>query len=434
MSSRPPYDPPPPSRPPGSRWLARLLHGGKGRKPDASPDDWAADLDWVSPRELEAQQARRKQRRPFWQAGATVQPTANPRSPHAKLVLRRRIAALLVLAVGIFALWFLIALFQPFYGSGSGEVTVNIPRGATAGEIGDQLARDGVISSSFFFNLRASIGGDRGKLRAGVFHLEHGMSYSATLAALTSNAAGAYEIAVTIPEGYSREEIAKIARADGLVGNYVVASRHSSLISPQRYGAHADVHQLEGFMFPDTYYVPPHSNVTTLIAEQIAAFKSNFAKVNMSYARSVNLTPYDVLTIASIIPREAQQPSDYPKVAAVIYNRLKAGMTLGLDTTLLYYFNDPTLDLTNSDLRTRTPYNTGLYRGLPPTPIGNPGLAALQAAAHPTLGFPDFYFIVNPKTCGYLSYAITLPEFESEEAVYNAAAAGHGGIAPEKCS
>ena len=112
-------------------------------------------------------------------------------------------------------------------------------------------------------------------------------------------------------------------------------------------------------------------------------FKQEFAKVNLNYARSKHLTPYDVLIIASIIEEEAATSHDLPLVSSVIYNRLKAHMPLGMDSTTRYEFNDYTKPLTQSQLAARSPYNTRLNTGLPPTPIGNPGMAAIEAAAAP---------------------------------------------------
>ena len=141
---------------------------------------------------------------------------------------------------------------------------------------------------------------------------------------------------------------------------------------------------LEGFLFPATYDFLRHTTGRQLVAEQLAAFCRNWRSVDMSYARSKNLTPYDVLTIASMIEKEAAVPSERPIIAAVIYNRLRAGVPLGIDATLRYGLGiPPTESIHVSQLQNRTPYNTRLHYGLPPTPIANPGLASIRAAAHP---------------------------------------------------
>jgi len=141
---------------------------------------------------------------------------------------------------------------------------------------------------------------------------------------------------------------------------------------------------LEGFLFPATYDFLHGTTSRQLVHAQLAAFCRNWRSVNMAYARSKNLTPYDVLTIASMIEREAAVPAERPLVAAVIYNRLHEGMPLGIDATLRYGLHiPPTESIHQSQLANPTAYNTRLHTGLPPTPISNPGLASIRAAAHP---------------------------------------------------
>src|SRR5581483_517416 len=135
---------------------------------------------------------------------------------------------------------------------------------------------------------------------------------------------------------------------------------------------------------------------TALVEKQLADFQAKWAKVNLRYARSKNLTPYDVLTIASMIEKEAVVDSERPLIAAVIYNRLHARMSLGIDATIRYALHIPgTESLTESALKDPTPYNTRLHKGLPPTPICNPGLASIEAAAHPAR-VDYLYFVAKP--------------------------------------
>ena len=137
-------------------------------------------------------------------------------------------------------------------------------------------------------------------------------------------------------------------------------------------------------MFPATYTIRPGEQAGG--ARRPSSWRrsaTNVAKVDMSYAQSKNLTPYDVLTIASMIEREARAPGDRAKVAAVIYNRLHLGMKLGIDATILYYLGSWSATIHQSDIDSHEPYNTRHEPGLPPTPICNPGLASIEAAAHP---------------------------------------------------
>ena len=152
----------------------------------------------------------------------------------------------------------------------------------------------------------------------------------------------------------------------------------------------------EGFLFPATYDFFKNTPSKQLVRDQLDAFAENWAHVNLHYASRKNLTPYDVLIIASMIEKEVRVRSERPLVAAVIYNRLHAHMPLGIDATIRYALDVPaTESLRESQLHDPTPYNTRLHAGLPPTPIANPGLASIQAAAHPAK-VDYLYFVRKP--------------------------------------
>jgi len=177
------------------------------------------------------------------------------------------------------------------------------------------------------------------------------------------------------------------------------ASESFKGFNPDRYGAQ-NPPSLEGFLFPATYDLPHKPNVDDLIARQLDAFNQYMDQVNMKYAKSKNLTPYDVLIIASMIEREAVVDKDRKLIAAVIYNRLHDGMPLQIDATIRYAENNWTKPLTDSDLQINSPYNTYTHTTLPPTPIGNPGLASIQAAAHPA-SVDYLYYVAKPNGCGH---------------------------------
>ena len=149
----------------------------------------------------------------------------------------------------------------------------------------------------------------------------------------------------------------------------------------------------------------------------------------MRYARSKNLTTYDVLIIGSMIEREVQVPKERKLVAAVIYNRLHDGMPLQIDATIRYASGNFTKPISPSELQIDSPYNTYTNSGLPPGPIGNPGLASIEAAAHPAQ-VPYLYYVVKPNTCGEHTFATTEAEFNRAKAAYDQARAANGGNAP----
>jgi hypothetical protein len=233
---------------------------------------------------------------------------------------------------------------------------------------------------------------------------------------------------ITLPEGYDRRQVAAIAEDAGLGGGYLKASQSFNGFDPARYGAESP-DSLEGFLFPATYELPRRPTADDLVARQLDAFKQNIAQVDMRHARSKNLTTYDVLIIASMIDREVLVPKERKLVAAVIYNRLHAGIPLGIDATVRYATGNFTKPLSSSELAVDSPYNTREVSGLPPGPIGNPGLASIEAAAHPA-DVPYLYYVVKPNTCGEHTFATTAAEFDRASAAYDAAREANGGKAP----
>jgi len=172
--------------------------------------------------------------------------------------------------------------------------------------------------------------------------------------------------------------------------------------------------------------------VRELVGRQLHAFKQNLRQVDMRYARSKNLTVFDVVTIASMIDREAQVPRERKLVASVIYNRLSQDIALGIDATIRFATGNWSEPLKVSELEIDSGYNTRENLGLPPGPIGNPGLAALRAAARPARTDYIFY-VVEPGTCGEHSFSATDAEFQRDVEEYNRAREARGGKSPTDC-
>jgi uncharacterized YceG family protein len=229
---------------------------------------------------------------------------------------------------------------------------------------------------------------------------------------------------IIFPEGFTRAQMAerigevnKIAKQKRNVSprlsprRYLVQTSGSSRV-PRPFLTEGPPPNLEGFLFPATYEFTKRTTTRQLVNHQLAAFTKNWAKVNMRYARSKNLTPYDVLIIASMIEKEVIAPEERRLVAAVIYNRLKAGMTLGIDATLRYGFGiPPTESIRQSQLDSDNPYNTRKLTGLPPTPIANPGLASIRAAARPAK--VNYLFFVRKPDKVHHFFTASEREFEN---------------------
>ena len=345
--------------------------------------------------------------------------------------LPRPSAVLIVVAIFLVALLiFLNALFQPFHGGDGKDLTFKVKRGESAGAVADRLDEGGIVSSGTLFEIRLLLAGHRNDLLAGQYALAEGMSYGEVIDALTTPPSQRTKV-VTVPEGYSREQIASLATDSGLEGSYEKASKSSKLIDPAKYGAE-NAPSLEGFLFPSTYELKPKSTADDLVAAQLAAFEKEFEKVDMKFAESKNLTAYDVLIIASMIDREVQLAEERKLVASVIYNRLDQGEPLGIDATIRYATGNYDKPLTESDLALDSAYNTRENAGLPPTPIGNPGLDAIQAAANPA-DTDYLFYVVKPGTCGEHEFTETLEEHTAAQARYDAAREAAGGKSPDTC-
>lgn len=327
-------------------------------------------------------------------------------------------------------LWFVFSLFQPFHGEGGDRVNLQVPEGASVGEIGELLEERGIVADSRFFQLRVTLAGKRSEMYPGSYTLQEDMSYSDAIEALSTMPVER-TVTITIPEGFSRRQVADIVSEAGLPGDYMKATVRSKRLDPAQYGGRG-AKNLEGFLFPATYELPADSGVPALVNHQLKAFKDRLAGIGMKRARSKNLTVFDVLTIASMIEREVSVPEERRLVASVIYNRLKEGIPLGIDATTRFAVNNYTEPLTNSQLASQSPYNTRVHAGLPPGPIGNPGEDSIRAAANPA-NTDYLYYVVKPGTCGEHAFSSDYAQFEKDVAAYNAAREAAGGKSPVSC-
>jgi UPF0755 protein len=226
---------------------------------------------------------------------------------------------------------------------------------------------------------------------------------------------------IIFPEGFTRKEM---AQRIGAVNRIAEEERGiSPSLRPRAYLRATDrprelpadfedakAPHLEGFLFPATYSFNEDTTSPQLVQMQLDAFERAWDQVDMKAAGRKNLTPYDVLIIASMVEKEVQVPRERALVAAVIYNRLRLGMPLEIDATIRYGLDiPPTQAILQSQLDTDHPYNSRTRTGLPPTPIANPGLASLQAAAHPAS--VDFLYFVRKADCRSHFFTASFQEF-----------------------
>jgi len=227
-------------------------------------------------------------------------------------------------------------------------------------------------------------------------------------------------LTIIFPEGFTIREMAdRVAAVRAIAirkrGVTPLLTREGYLravdraVAPPRFRKDMTRDSLEGFLFPASYEFTQRTTARELVADQLAAFRDRFSTVDLAYARSKNLTPYDVLIIASMIEKETAIPRERRLVSAVIYNRLRHRMPLGIDATIRYGLDIPgTKSLTKEALRSPSPFNTRIHAGLPPTPVANPGLASIRAAANPAR-VDYLYYVRKPKS---LSHYFTADEHD----------------------
>ena len=330
-----------------------------------------------------------------------------------------------MLLVGALIAWFLIALFQPppfDPGEGSGQAIVTIPAGASASDVAELLADNDVVSNRTLFEWRLKLAGKSDEILPGRYVLAHEHE-------LRSGDRQADQLGRQghrdHPRGRGQEPDRAPVKRPRADGDYLAATKSFKGFDPNQL-RRAQPEVAGGLPLPGDLRGRPGADVGQLVSEQLQAFQQNFGGVDMSYAKSKNLTVYDVLKIASMIDKEVMVPSERPLVAAVIYNRLHRGMPLGIDATTRYEFHNYTDEITASQLKSPSAYNTRVNAGLTPTPIGNPGLDAIQAAAHPAK-VNYLYYVLEANGGGQHCFTASGAEFNQLVAAYNA------GQAPASC-
>ena len=338
------------------------------------------------------------------------------------------VLALIVGVVGLGGRWWYQRQVDP-PGPPGEAISVQVPEGSSTSKIGDLLASSGVVSNSTLFNFYL----DRkkaGPFQAGTYRLQKHSSFSEAVAQLQKGPGKPITESVTkvtIPEGFTVAKI--LARIHQKVPRLLVADLQAALdqgkvpseLKPDGQKSY------EGLLFPATYEVTDTTDGVQLLTEMAAemdqrvdALDINAAQAHLKQQWGLDLTAYDMVKVASMIQFEAAVPDDAPKIAAVTYNRMKAGTPLGFDSTSIYY---GTLTNTAPDYTGNSPYNTRVHTGLPPTPISAPGAYALQGAIDPADGDWLYFVLTAPKV---VSFTASYQEFLGFKAQCRAAGLGCG--------
>ncbi len=342
---------------------------------------------------------------------------------------RKRIILMVILflfiAVLAFAGWFMQFVNQKGSGSSIDTSTVIVPKGSSVKEINRVLADAGLVKEDGRFILLARFLGLAAQLQAGEFALHRGQTPGELLKELAT--AKPIQHPVTIREGLTVVEIADIFAAGGWceAEDFVRLAEDPAFLKSLGLESHKN---LEGYLYPDTYYLTRKGHTTTdLLRIQVNHFFTVWNEIKTT--PPLDLTPYEVLILASMVEKETARASERPIIAGVFFNRLKKGMRMQSDPTVMYGIENFSGRLTRADLRAPTPYNTYTLKRLPAGPISNPGKAALLAVLHPA--DHDFYYFVS-KNDGSHKFSKTLREHNRGVNAYQRSKKKIGGVYKKK--
>lgn len=276
-------------------------------------------------------------------------------------------------------------------GSGTGEVRVLVPRGATLRVAAESLAKAGVVQNATVFRLYGMLRGSDRSIRAGTYVFKRGTSWGEVLDDLRGGKG--LEHAITIPEGWSLIQIVpQLARVlEVPVDSVQAAVRDTALL----HRLDVPTPTLEGYLFPDTYVFPDGTTARAAIRVMVERFERVWQPEWNARVQALAMSRHDVMALASIVEKEARLPEERAVIAAVYLNRLKAGMLLQADPTVQYALGKHVARVLYKDLEVDSPYNTYKHTGLPPGPIASPGKPSIVAALNPA-NVPYTYFVAHP--------------------------------------
>ncbi|MGH9411923.1 MAG: endolytic transglycosylase MltG [Vicinamibacterales bacterium] len=324
------------------------------------------------------------------------------------------VLVLLLVAAGGAALWIYARATRPYKGYSAGEQFVEIPPGAGTVTIARRLADAGVVRDVNSFRVALWLDGKARHLQAGEYRFDHPVSARDVADKIARGEV--YVRPITFPEGLTVKQMAAEfeAKQFGAGADFIAAAKNAALIG----ALDPEAHDLHGYLFPDTYALPRKETAAQLVARMVTDFQKAVTPEMLDAIAARELSIHQWVTLASIVEKETGNPSERSLVAAVYLNRLKLGMALQCDPTVIFALDRAGLydgNLTRANLRFDSPYNTYRYRGLPPGPIASPGRASLIAAAHPA-DVPYLYFVA--KGDGTHAFASTLAEHNRNVELY----------------
>lgn len=280
---------------------------------------------------------------------------------------------------------------------------VEVPEGASFKEVANLLAQKGLIMSPFWFRLLGKFQDAERKIKPGEYDLHTAMRPAEILSTLVAGRVVQYS--VMVPEGITVRQIAKLLADTGIAKEADV----SRLVADSAFitALGIDAPTLEGYLFPDTYYFPRRAKAEDVVKAMVSRLRQVFTPEMHAQSAGLRMTEIQVLTLASIIEKETGQDAERPLISAVFHNRLRKGLPLQSDPTVIYGIPNFNGNLTRTDLARPTPFNTYINPNLPPGPIANPGVKSIQAALNPA---PVNYLYFVSKNDGTHQFSATIQE------------------------
>ena len=337
------------------------------------------------------------------------------------MTIRRKIS------IVIFVLALLLGGFLYLYnqtyltaGSATQSQTVLIEKGDNAIAVGEKMSKAGVISGKYFFVLYLWKNNQLHSLVAGVYIFPTGMKIPEVAKIVTGGETAPTAIPVTFPEGWTAKEMADRLDANGFSGSdflAIVNSPAQDLLAkyPFLSGVPAGK-SLEGFLFPDTYYFAKDASAQDIVEKMLNNFGEKITDSMTNDISTQKKSLYDVVTMASIVEKEAKYPNDMKMVASVFYNRLAIGQKLESDATLEYVLGNNEAQHSVAETQNQSPYNTYQFAGLPPGPVSNPGIDAIDAAIYPAQS--DYYYFLTDLSTKKTIFSKTFDEHVANKAKY----------------
>jgi len=319
----------------------------------------------------------------------------------------------LIAAVAVLTLVALSGLAAAFYYSAtvwrsSSSATVEIPQGSSVQGIAGRLAGAGVIKTPKLFELAVRLKGYGGRLRAGQYEFPQGTTMLSAIDRLSRG--DVLQWPLTVIEGWTVRDIAGALAGKAFISDEGMPDEFSRLAFDPKFVSGlglADAGTLEGYLFPDTYFLTRPTTAAGLIKRLVARFKEVWSTLEPEAVRASGMTEGEIVTLASVVEKETGLEEERPLVASVFLNRLRMGMPLQSDPTIIYGLADFDGNIRKSDIRNPHPYNTYVHSGLPPGPICNPGRASLEAVIKPAKS--DYIYFVSKKD-GSHHFSRTLSE------------------------